>query len=334
MNWRLAPPEIAYILNDARAEVVFIGRRFIGLLKPLMGELEHLRHVVVMDGPDDGWEGYENWVERQGDADPQYKGSPNDTVVQMYTSGTTGHPKGVQLSHKATWALDRNRSLLEERDPQLAWNDWAPDDVSLLTMPTFHISGTGWGIVGLYNGTNSIILTEFEPGQVLKIMETAGISRVVLVPAAIQMLLRHPECAKTDFSSLKFLLYGASPIPLDLLREAVAMFNCGFIQLYGMTETCGAISYLPAEDHDLSGTRRMRSAGKAITGVTIEIRDAEGKTLPPGVDGEIWIKTDSLMNGYWNLPDATAETMTNDGWVRTATADISTKTATFSCATA
>jgi acyl-CoA synthetase (AMP-forming)/AMP-acid ligase II len=317
VNWRLAPPEIAYILNDARAEVIFIGRRFMGLLKPLLGELKHLRHVVVMDGPDDGWEGYENWVERQSDADPQYKGSPDETVVQMYTSGTTGHPKGVQLSHKATWALDRNRSLLKERDPQLAWNDWAPDDVSLLTMPTFHISGTGWGIVGLYNGTNSIILTEFEPGQVLKIMETAGISRVVLVPAAIQLLLRHPECAKTDFSALKFLLYGASPIPLDLLREAVAMFNCDFIQLYGMTETCGAISYLPAEDHDLGGTKRMRSAGKAITGVTIEIRDGEGNVLPAGVDGEIWIKTDSLMNGYWNLPDATAETMTDDGWVRT-----------------
>lgn len=318
VNWRLAPPEIAYILDDAGAEVVFVGQRFVGLLKPLLSELKSVRHVVVMEGPDGDWPGYEEWLGRQSEAEPDYRGSPRDTVVQMYTSGTTGHPKGVQLSHMATWAHDRNRVLLKDQfDPHLAWSDWDADDVSLLTMPTFHISGTGWGIVGLYNGTNSIILTEFEPGQVLKIIETAGISRVVLVPAAIQLLLRHPECAKTDFSSLKYLLYGASPIPLDLLREAVVMFNCGFIQLYGMTETCGAITYLPAEDHDLNGTERMRSAGKAITGVTIEVRDAEGNPLPVGADGEIWIKADSLMNGYWNLPDATSQTMTGDGWIRT-----------------
>jgi long-chain acyl-CoA synthetase len=318
VNWRLAPPEIAYIINDAGAEVMVVGQRFAGLLKPLLGELKSLRHIVVMEGPDGDWPGYEDWLSRQSAADPDYRGSPRDTVVQMYTSGTTGHPKGVQLSHFATWAMDRNRALLRDQfDPQLLWSDWGPDDVSLLTMPSFHISGTGWGIVGLYNGTNSIILTEFDPGQVLKIIETAKISRVVLVPAAIQLLLRHPDCANTDFSSLKFLLYGASPIPLDLLREAVAMFNCGFIQLYGMTETCGAITYLPAEDHDLNGCRRMRSAGKPITGVTIEIRDPAGKALPAGENGEIWIKADSRMNGYWNLPEATADTMTDDGWIRT-----------------
>lgn len=317
VNWRLATPEIAYILNDARAEIVFIGKQFLGLLKPLFGELPHLRHIVVMDGPEGEWQGFEAWVDRQSETDPDFQGSPGDTVVQMYTSGTTGHPKGVQLSHAATWALDRNRTLLKDQyDPQLAWNDWDANDASLLTMPCFHISGTGWGIVGLYNGTNSIILTEFDPAKVLKIIEAARISRMVLVPAVIQMLLQHPDCAKTDFSSLKYLLYGASPIPLDLLKQAVAMFKCGFVQLYGMTETCGAITYLPAEDHALDGTKRMRSAGKAITGVTIEIRDAEGRTLPPGQDGEIWIKSDSRMNGYWNLPDATAATMTDDGWVR------------------
>jgi acyl-CoA synthetase (AMP-forming)/AMP-acid ligase II len=133
-------------------------------------------------------------------------------------------------------------------------------------------------------------------------------------------LLLQPKCRDTDFSSITYLLYGASPIPLDLLREAVAVFKCGFVQLYGMTETTGAVTYLPAEDHDLNGTKRMRSAGKAVTGAKIEIRDAQGNALPVGSEGEIWICSQSCMNGYWNLPEATAATMTGGGWVRSGDA--------------
>ncbi|HEY1709519.1 MAG TPA: fatty acid--CoA ligase [Rhizomicrobium sp.] len=321
VNWRLAPPEISYILNDARAEVLFIGEGFAGLIKPLLGELPHLKHVIVTDGTAEDWQSYESWIAKQSDKDPPFRGNPKDTIVQMYTSGTTGNPKGVQLSHFALYAHDRNRALLKDQlDPQLNWNEWDSNDVSLVTMPAFHISGTGWGIVGLYNGAKSIILTQFEPGIVLATIDRERVSKLVLVPAAIQMLLRHPDCAKTDFSAIKYLLYGASPIPLDLLREAVDMFKCGFIQLYGMTETAGAVTYLPAEDHDPSGTTRMRSAGRAITGSKIEIRDAEGHTLATGKEGEIWIQADSCMNGYWNMPDATASTMPGDNWVRTGDA--------------
>ena len=321
VNWRLAPPEVSYILNDARAEVIFIGQGFAGLIKPLLGELPHLKHVIVTDGSAENWRPYESWIAEQSDRDPPFRGSPKDTIVQMYTSGTTGNPKGVQLSHFALYAHDRNRALLTDQyDPQLKWNEWDANDVSLVTMPAFHISGTGWGIVGLYNGAKSIILSQFEPGTVLATIDRERVSKVVLVPAAIQMLLRHPECAKTDFSAIKYLLYGASPIPLDLLREAVDMFKCGFVQLYGMTETAGAVTYLPAEDHEATGTKRMRSAGRAITGSTVEVRDAEGRTLPPGGEGEIWIRSDTCMNGYWNLAEATASTMPGGNWVRTGDA--------------
>lgn len=322
VNWRLAPPEIAYILNDARAEVVFIGQGFAGLIKPLLAELPHLRHVIVVDGSAENWRSYESWIAEESTQDPPFRGSAKDTIVQMYTSGTTGNPKGVQLSHFALYAHDRNRALLKEQfDPQLTWNEWDANDVSLVAMPGFHISGTGWGIVGLYNGAKSIIMTAFEPGAVLDLIHNEGVSKLVLVPATIQMLLRHPNCAKTDFSSIKYLLYGASPIPLDLLREAVDMFKCGFIQLYGMTETAGAVTYLPAEDHDMSGTKRMRSAGRAITGAKIEIRHpTEGHPLPTGSEGEIWIQSDTCMNGYWNMAEATASTMPGANWVRTGDA--------------
>ncbi len=148
VNWRLAPPEIAYILNDARAEVVFIGQGFGGLIKPLLPELPHLKHIIVVDGTAENWPSYESWIADQSTEDPPFRGSAKDTIVQMYTSGTTGNPKGVQLSHFSLYAHDRNRALMEERDPQLTWNEWDANDVSLVAMPGFHISGTGWGIVG------------------------------------------------------------------------------------------------------------------------------------------------------------------------------------------
>ena len=321
VNWRLAPPEIAYILNDAGAEIIFIGEQFAGLLEATKPELKHIRHVIVIDGSAEDWPNYDAWLAKQPSADPAFRGYPHDTVVQMYTSGTTGHPKGVQVSHFAFYAHERNRSM-SPHDPQMTWNDWDNRDTSLVTMPAFHVSGTGWGIVGLYNGARSIILKQFDPVEVLSVIERERVTKLVLVPTAIHALLQHPKCRDTDFSSISYLLYGASPIPLDLLREAVSVFRCGFIQLYGMTETTGAVTYLPAEDHDLGGTKRMRSAGKAFTGVTIEIRDADGRTLQTGEEGEIWICSQSVMNGYWNLPDATAATMTGDNWVRTGDAGL------------
>jgi long-chain acyl-CoA synthetase len=321
VNWRLAPPEIAYILADAGTDVIFVGEAFAGLLTTALPALERSSKVIVIDGVANDWLNYGTWMASQSNAEPGFVGSPHDTIVQMYTSGTTGHPKGVQLSHFSLYAHDRNRALLTDQfDPQLSWNNWDADDVSLVTMPTFHISGTGWGIVGLYNGAKSIILTQFDPAEVLSVIEADRVTKLVLVPAVIQLLLQHPRCKSTDFSSIQYLLYGASPIPHDLLREAVAVFKCGFVQLYGMTETGGAVTYLPAEDHDPNGTTRMRSAGRAITGSTIEIRDAEGRTLPVGGEGEIWIHSDSCMNGYWNMPEATASTMTADGWVRSGDA--------------
>ncbi|MGH6986713.1 MAG: fatty acid--CoA ligase [Caulobacteraceae bacterium] len=321
INWRLAPPEVAYILRDCGAETAFVGSGFTGLLDQVLPEAVRLAHVIVTDDETTRRPGYETWLADQSPARPQVASSPHDVVLQMYTSGTTGNPKGVQLSHFSLYAHDRNRALLTDQfDPQLEWNTWSADDVSLVTMPGFHISGSGWGVLGLYNGARSIILPQFEPAEVLRQIAAAKVTKLVLVPAAIRLLLQHPDCRNTDFSSIEYLLYGASPIPLDLLREAIEIFRCGFVQLYGMTEVAGAVTYLPAEDHDLAGNARMRSAGKAITGAKIEVRDSHGRPVPAGIEGEIWIRSDSRMTGYWNLPEATAATITAEGWVRSGDA--------------
>jgi acyl-CoA synthetase (AMP-forming)/AMP-acid ligase II len=134
------------------------------------------------------------------------------------------------------------------------------------------------------------------------------------------MMLNHPDCAKTDFSGLRYILYGASPIPLELLRQCIAVFGAQFIQVYGMTETTGSVCELPPEDHSVEGNLRMRSAGKPLPGVEMIIRGGDGKEMPVGEIGEIVTRSSSNMLGYWKLPEATASTMDADGWI--ATGDI------------
>ncbi len=320
LNWRLAAPEIRYILDDSGAEALFVGADCFALAEEVTAGREPLHRIVALSGERRDWPAYSNWRDAAPATDPALPIDPRAPVLQMYTSGTTGHPKGVQLSHSSLYALDRHRAQHPESSGGMEWNDWGPQDVSLVTMPTFHISGTGWGIVGLYNGAKNIVLAQFDPAEVLATIERHRVTKIVLVPAAIHQLLLHPKCRETDFSSIRYLLYGASPIPLDLLNRAVETFRCGFIQLYGMTETCGAVTFLPAEDHEAGGNRRMRSAGRPIAGVGIAIRDETGRELGPGEVGEICIRSPTTMLGYWNLPEDTRKTIGPEGWVRSGDA--------------
>jgi len=321
VNWRLAPGEVAYILKDSCAEILFVGQRHVGLVKPLLAELTALRHVIVIGAATETWAAYADWVAAFSEVDPGFQASAQDTAIQIYTSGTTGYPKGVELSHAAPYALMRSRALdTGHVDPQLGWMDFDSRDTSLITLPGFHIGGTVWVLIGLYAGGQLVILCQFDPREVLSAVARYRVSKLLLVPTMIQQVLAHPDCSKTDLSALEYLIYGASPSPFDLLREAMVMFKCRFIQVYGMTELSGAVTYLPAEDHDCAGTLRMRSAGKAITGVGLDIRDAEGRSLPRGTVGEICVLSETCMNGYWNLPEASADTTSADGWLRSGDA--------------
>jgi fatty-acyl-CoA synthase len=151
-------------------------------------------------------------------------------------------------------------------------------------------------------------------------VEHGGVTRFFIVPAALQLLLQNPRCKTVDYSRLKYIIYGASPIPLDLLRECIQMFGAQFLQAYGMTETTGTVVMLPPEDHDPNGNERMRSAGKALPGVELKIVGDNGEILPMGAVGEVVTRSSNNMKGYWNLPEATAKTMTDDGWVYTGDA--------------
>jgi acyl-CoA synthetase (AMP-forming)/AMP-acid ligase II len=315
VNWRLAPPEVSYILTDARAKAVFVGPEFGGLVRGALPAAPTVELLVAMEGGEPDWPVYAAWRDAAPDIDPLSPVSPNDVVLQLYTSGTTGKPKGAMIAH---------RNILEPRalhaDKQAPWQKWTEDDIGLVAMPVFHIGGTGWGITSIVNGAKGVVAREFDPNAVLDFIERERISKIFMVPAAMQIVVRHPRAREVDYSRLSYILYGASPIPLALLREAMEVFGCGFVQMYGMTETSGTIVALAPEDHDPEGSPRMRSAGKPLPGVEIAILDEAGAPVPVGEVGEIATRSAANMAGYWNLPDATAKTLTPDGWLRTGDA--------------
>jgi fatty-acyl-CoA synthase len=314
VNWRLAGPEIAFIVEDCKAPVLFVGPEFTGLIDKIRPQLPSVRTVIATEGAAPGFLDYTAWRDAHSGDDPKVDIDRKDIAIQLYTSGTTGKPKGAMLSHA------NFLNLVETgRDEKPDWNKWTEDDVSLVAMPIFHIGGSGWGVMGLYHGARGVIAREFDPTKVLDFFEQSGITKLFMVPAAMQFVVRQPRARQVDFSRLKYMLYGASPIPAALLKECIEVFGCGFVQMYGMTETTGTIVALPPEDH-VEGLDRMRSAGKALPGVELAILDVNGKRLPPGEVGEIATRSGSNMAGYWNLPEATARTLGTDGWLRTGDA--------------
>jgi long-chain acyl-CoA synthetase len=233
----------------------------------------------------------------------------------LYTSGTTGRPKGVVL---ASANLLRSRKALSQAS--MGWNEWQEGETNLVAMPIAHIGGSGWGLVGILNGVRNIVTREFNPIEAIEMIEKERIAKMFMVPAALQFIIRMPRAREIDYSSLKHILYGASPMPVALLQECMEVFGCEFCQQYGMTETTGTIIYLPPQDHDPKGARRMASAGLPMPGVEIRIMDADGKVLGPNQTGEICTRSVANMVGYWRNDKATSDTVDNEGWLRTGDA--------------
>jgi acyl-CoA synthetase (AMP-forming)/AMP-acid ligase II len=227
----------------------------------------------------------------------------------MYTSGTTGYPKGAQLSHSGLLALTNVglRSI----------GGWHENDVNLVCMPLFHIGGSGWALIGFHRGVDSVLMRDADPAAILRAIPEFRITKGFMVPALILFTLQNPQCKATDFSSLELICYGASPAPIDLVRNAIKVFGCELAQVYGLTETTGAINYLPPEDHDNS--ERLKSCGKPMVGIEIHVVDASGKDVPTGEVGEIITRSPQNMLGYWNQPEATSRTIRGE-WFYTGDA--------------
>jgi acyl-CoA synthetase (AMP-forming)/AMP-acid ligase II len=307
VGWRLASAEWAFIVDDTQAKVLFLGEGFDDAGEALSNRIPAVERVFT--------EAEGLTLLNQSPRAAFEAAGPDDAVLQLYTSGTTGNPKGAVLSNRNLFSLRKHSDDLD-----LAYTRWDDDEVVLVAMPCAHIGGTGLGIMAIGAGLPAYILAEFTPDGFFDAVETGGVTRLFIVPAALHILLQHPRCATVDYGRMKYILYGAAPIPLELLRQCMAMFKCEFIQAYGMTETTGTIVMLPPEDHDPNGNKRMRSAGKPLPGVELRIADANGNSVPVGEVGEVWSRSSNNMIGYWHLPEATEKTMTADGWLKTGDA--------------
>jgi len=311
LNWRLAAAELLYILNDAETEIVFVAPAFFSLIESLLPELTTVRTFIALEGEHPDWLNYQTWKASQSTELLNVESYAEDVVVQMYSSGTTGRPKGVQLANSSFFRL--MEGVLAAGDEWMSLN---AEDILLLSLPQFHIGGLWWAIQGYAVGACGIIVDTFVAWQALQLIEQHKVSKAVLVPAMIQLMLAEPECAKTDFSSFKGLVYGGSPISPALLRKAMEIFACDFFQIYGLTETGNCAVCLRPKDHDLANPQRLKAAGRAFPGVEIKIIDGKGRLLPAQRSGEICIKSPANMVGYWKNESATAQTL-NDGWVHT-----------------
>jgi long-chain acyl-CoA synthetase len=321
VNWRLAPAEIEAVLDDAEPTVLVIHPDYLPALAAMTGGLPSVRRIVVL--ADEGSESaavddprarpVAEWLAGRSAEDPGHEGQPEEVSVMLYTSGTTGVAKGVMLT---------NQNLAAACGDALQTFRVDERTVSLVAMPLFHIGGAGWALCAMSRGGVSVILREVDPTQFLDLVEAERVTATFVVPAVLLFLTLTPGVEDRDFSSLDTIYYGAAPIAEDLLVRCLKVFGCKFAQIYGMTETTGAICSLAPEDHDPGGPRHhlLRSAGRPFPAVELRVVDDQGRDEPVGQVGEVWTRSPYNMAGYWRRPDETAATVTPEGWLRTGDA--------------
>jgi long-chain acyl-CoA synthetase len=310
LNIRWSPLENQDVMRDCRAQVLFVDKAFAAVGATLAEALPGLKLIYSDDGDvPAGMESYEALLLRN-EPIPDAMRVTADIAGIFYTGGTTGRSKGVMLSHGNLMANALN-ALGEGLFPR--------SSIYLHAAPMFHLANGGAMFSLLLSGGSNVIVQAFTPEGVMAAIQNERVTDVLLVPTMIQMLVDHPALGSYDLSSLKSITYGASPISEALLDKATtALPKAGFTQAYGMTELSPIATVLHWNDHigDGRAKGRHRGAGRAALGCEVRIVDADDKPVPHGTVGEIVVRGDVVMMGYWERPDETAKAVV-DGWMHT-----------------
>ena len=314
LNIRMARPEIVFILNDSEAKILVVDKTFAPYATG-RDTYPSVTHVVYSGGDETpaGMINYEDVVSKgasmQESVDQEME--DDDLAGLFYTGGTTGRAKGVMLSHK---------NIVSNAINVIIAANYTDRDVYLHSAPMFHLADVGSTFALTMLGARHVFNPMFNPVQVLQTIQAEKITVTVLVPTMINAILNHPNVDKYDLSSIRRIVYGASPMPVELLKKGLQKWGQIFGQGYGMTETSPLLTALDPFDHILDGTpeqvRRLTSCGKEVLGVEVRVVDAEDEDVQPGEIGEIIARGPNVMMGYWRMPEATAAAIV-DGWMHT-----------------
>ena len=313
MNARLQPREHEYLLNDSGAFALVYAHEFRDHLAEIRGSLDTVKHFICVGGDPDRDLGYDELLNSSSENVPLALPDSDDVAWLFYTSGTTGRPKGAMLTHRNLMAMAQGYLL--------DINPAAPDDVLLHAAPITHGSGLcmfhnlARGAASAFPGTS-----RFEPRKIFGAIERYRVTTLFLAPTMINLLVASNDKEDFDLSSLHTVVYGGGPMYIEHLVEAVRTFGSIFVQIFGQGEAPMAVTTLPIEEHRIEGDpvafRRLASAGRAVTGVRVSVVDEQDHELPAGETGEIVVRGDLVMKGYWNNAEATEETLKN-GWLHT-----------------
>lgn len=306
LNWRLTAEELSFILKDGGATAIIFDAEFAPLVeqireKGLAGS--DIEHWICIGGqsPDYAHD-YEDLLAQSSADEPTIKAGDDDNLFIMYTSGTTGHPKGVVHTHQTVmWAI---LTLNNSADIQF-------DDTYLILLPMFHVGALTPMIASVYKGNVLVIQRTFDPEAVWSLIEQEKVNTTLAVPAMLGFMLQVPDYQRFDWRSLRYITSGAAPLPVTTINAYQAL-DIEVLQIYGMTETCGPACIIGSDD----AVEKIGSTGKSFFHTLVRIVDEEGQELPPEEAGEVVVRGPHIMKEYWNRPDATAETIVN-GWLHT-----------------
>ena len=315
INFRAKTDELAQMLEIAQPTCLLLGERYLSLVPEGSRMSEG---IIILDADAKG--DNKNYESLLAESSPEQMHFPEagdeDTTVIMFTAGTTGVPKGVMLTHDSfsSYLL----ATVEPADPEV-------EESNLITVPFYHIAGLQAALAAVYGGRTLVVMRQFDPAEWLGLVQENQANRAMLVPTMLKHLMEHPGFSDYDLSSLSVITYGAAPMPLEVIREAIVKFpGARFINAFGQTETASTITMLPPDDHVLDGSpeevevklKRLTSIGKPLDDVEVGIVDEEGSTVSVGETGEIVARGSRMMAGYWQEESATRDTM-RGGWIYT-----------------
>jgi acyl-CoA synthetase (AMP-forming)/AMP-acid ligase II len=313
LNARHSPKEHVNILNDFEPDAFILGNEFIDHMEPILGSVPSLKHLIVVGPSTTDQVSYRQLTTGRPVSLPDVEVDFDEDIERIqYTSGTTGRPKGAVWTFRTGYNVLIN-NLVNMDQPIGPW------DVNLNAGSLTHAAGLMMMVYYIRGATN-IILPRFDEEEVLKTIERERVTSVLLIPTMFYRLLMSPKLYSYDLTSIKRIWYGTAPMAVERLKEGIRLFGNVFRQNYGMTEIAQPITFLGPEDHIIEGTearmKRLSSAGRPAIGVEVKIIGEGGQKVKPGEIGEILIRSDKLMKGYWKMPEETAVAF-RDGWFHT-----------------